>query len=323
MVLCQSRRLACALAHIDTVHAYGPKPYFGSGAGWRQYREAAGHLNYTSNNWSGYQISNTAQYTQAGWTIPTVALPRPGYASDGKYYSTTWTGIGGGFGTSGYDPLIQAGSEQDAFSGGNRIYYFWYAIVGGDADTNGEVQISPPVAHPGDSAGSVAIWTPTQPGSSLGVVQLGVCDFTAGGCVSLYIGADNDPLNRPYTPQPGDSTEWIVEAPTLRIAGANYVTPLANFGYEPFTAAVWTDNYDPSGGKYGLHHCGRATTDLDLARPERFRLSAIPCRSEHVEQRRCRLYRRLLSTDQRKLVRCSGFGKSVASRSGRERCVAQ
>ena len=206
-----------------------------------------------SHNWSGYQIYNTAQYTEAGWTIPAAAKPQPGYTWTGGYYSSTWTGIGGGAGANLSDPLIQAGTQQDINPlDGSPPYYFWYEIVGGPTETkdsNGnpsEVMLQSGncgdclTANPGDSAGSVAIWTPTQPGSSLGVVQLGVCDFTAGGCVSFYIGGGQDPDNRPYTPQPGDSTEWIVEAP----AGLGYsYLPLADFNQVPFTAAVWTDNY--------------------------------------------------------------------------------
>ena len=65
---------------------------------------------YISANWSGYEISNTAQATEAGWTIPTVTAPVPPYSGTG-YYSSTWTGIGGGV-NAGTGPLIQAGSTK-------------------------------------------------------------------------------------------------------------------------------------------------------------------------------------------------------------------
>jgi len=93
-------------------------------------------------------------------------------------------------------------------------------------------------ANPGDSAGGVAIWTPVQNPPGYGTVTLGVCDFTAGGCVSFQIG---DPDNGPFTPQPGDSTEWIVEAP----AGFGYsYLPLVDFYQVSFSAAVWTADYE-------------------------------------------------------------------------------
>ncbi|HET8941236.1 MAG TPA: Ig-like domain-containing protein [Rudaea sp.] len=38
---------------------------------------SAGIFNgYISNNWSGYQVENTAQYTESGWTIPRVVWSR-------------------------------------------------------------------------------------------------------------------------------------------------------------------------------------------------------------------------------------------------------
>ncbi len=151
--------------------------------------------NDTSYNWSGYQIYNTAQYTEAGWTIPTVTRAHPGYSSDGSYYSAIWTGIGGGF-DAGSGPLIQAGSSQDITSGGSTHNYFWYEIVGGATDTDGEISISL-VSHSGDSAGSVSIWTPRQNGSSSGVAEFGICNFSTTGCVNFHIG---DLVNGPLYP---------------------------------------------------------------------------------------------------------------------------
>ena len=173
-----------------------------------------------SSNWSGYQINQTAQYAQSGWTIPTVTKPFPGYSTSG-YYSSTWSGIGGGF-NSGSGALIQSGSTQDISSTGTTSYYFWYEIVGGTGDTGGEVRVSGLAAHPGDVAGSVAIWTPT------GGAQMGVCNFTSNVCLSFTHSSS----------APGISEEWIVEAPS-----AGGILPLANFGSVTFVNACWAPVY--------------------------------------------------------------------------------
>jgi hypothetical protein len=187
-----------------------------------------------SSNWSGYQISNTAEFAQSGWTIPTVVKPNPGYSTDGNYYSSTWTGIGGGFNANS-GPLIQSGSSQH-FSTPVSDYYFWYEVVGGSTDTGGEVRISSASmpASPGDVAGSASLWipdpNPNNPG--MGQVTLGVCNFTVGGpCANFVIHSGNYD-----TPTPGDTTEWIVEAPS----GSGGVLPLANFDSVTFVNACWS-----------------------------------------------------------------------------------
>jgi hypothetical protein len=179
---------------------------------------------YVSSNWSGYQISNVAQYVQAGWQVPKVKGAVPSYAS--SYYSSTWTGIGGGY-NSGSGPLIQSGTSQDTVS---PQYFFWYEIVGGPTDTKSEITVGNLAVHPGDEVGSVEIWTPsTAAGISPGTATMGVCNFTAGGCLSFAI---------PKTPQPGTSVEWIVEAPS-----SLFVLPLANFGTVSFVNGCWTPTY--------------------------------------------------------------------------------
>jgi hypothetical protein len=99
---------------------------------------------YSSTNWSGYQINNTAQYVQSGWTIPTVVNPplMNRYSTTG-YDSSTWTGIGGGE-PNGPLPLIQSGSTQQLSATNVATYYFWYEIVGGPSDTRSEIKISNP-----------------------------------------------------------------------------------------------------------------------------------------------------------------------------------
>lgn len=192
--------------------------------------------NLVSSNWSGYQINRTAQLVQAGWTVPTVTKPVPPYSTTG-YYSSTWTGIGGGFNAG--VPLIQSGTEQEIANSGATTYYFWYEVVGGSGDTGSEVRISMPV-HPGDFVGAVSLWT-----AATGA-EMGVCNFsTTNTCVQFFVASS----------APGTSEEWIEEAPSN-----GGVLPLANFGTVHFSNACWAPvwytgapcNTISSGGPQGI-----------------------------------------------------------------------
>jgi len=175
--------------------------------------------NLVSTNWSGYQINQTAQLVQAGWTVPTVTKPVPAYSNTG-YYSSTWTGIGGGFNAG--TPLIQAGTEQEVADNGTTTYYFWYEIVA-TGNNNGEQRISMPV-HPGDAVGAVSLWT-----AATGA-EMGVCNFsTTNTCVQFYV----------PSPAPGTSEEWIEEAPSL----GHTILPLANFHTVHFTNGCWAPTW--------------------------------------------------------------------------------
>jgi hypothetical protein len=173
-----------------------------------------------SSNWSGYQINQTAQYVQAGWTVPAVVTPKPGYSTTG-YDSSSWAGLGGGF-NSGSGALIQAGTEQDLSASGVASYYFWYEIVGGTGDTRGSVQV-PLAVHPGNVVGAVALWTPA------GGAEMGDCNFTTGTCLSYSLASS----------APGTSEEWIVEAPSQY----GFILPLADFGSVTFINACWATTY--------------------------------------------------------------------------------
>ena len=176
-----------------------------------------------STNWSGYQVSRPANYSQAGWTVPAVRRPVPGYSSIG-YYSSTWAGIGGGF-NAGNGALIQAGTTQDVSSTGATTYYAWYEIVGGTGDTGSEVRITNLPIHPGDAVGGVGLWTATG-------AQAGVCNFTLNTCVSFTLPSS----------APGRTAEWIVEAPS-----SGGILPLANFGSVPFVNACWAPTFVTGG----------------------------------------------------------------------------
>jgi len=182
-----------------------------------------------SDNWSGYQIGNTAQYVQTGYIVPTVVTPSPRYSTTG-YDSSTWSGIGGGFGANA-SPLIQSGTTQKLLTDGTALYYFWYEVVGGTADTGSEVRIfnTAITPHPGDEVASVVGWL-----SSSSRPELSVCNFTNGGCVQFLL---------PISAAPGNTVEWIVEAPAVSI----YIQPLADFGAVNFYSACWTAVYIPGG----------------------------------------------------------------------------
>ena len=194
-----------------------------------------------SDNWSGYQIGNTAQYVQTGYIVPTVVTPSPRYSTTG-YDSSTWSGIGGGFGANA-SPLIQSGTTQKLLTDGTASYYFWYEIVGGTSDTGTEMQIGSPLAHPGDSVASVVGWL-----SSSRQAVLSICNFTNGGCVQFYV---------PNTPPPGNTVEWIVEAPAV----GGYIQSLADFAAVNFYSACWTAVYVPGGSNtcYPINKPGGST----------------------------------------------------------------
>jgi Peptidase A4 family len=200
-------------------HPYQPAQS-ASGIGRSAIANSGIRNNLVSSNWSGYQLGRTSQFVQSGWTVPTVTKPVPAYSTIG-YYSSTWTGIGGGFNAGG-GPLIQSGTEQEVANSGATTYYFWYEVVGGSGDTGSEVRISMPV-HPGDFVGAVSLWS-----ASTGA-EMGVCNFsTTNTCVQFFVASS----------APGNSTEWIEEAPYN-----GGVLPLADFGTVRFANACWAPTY--------------------------------------------------------------------------------
>ncbi len=190
--------------------------------------------------WSGYQIDNLAHYVQSGWTIPTVVNPPIGHRySTSGYDSSIWAGMGGGHYNYPSDlPLIQAGSSQylSAYPV-TATYYFWYEIVGGSAPTPGEVQVSPPVAHPGDDVGTISIWF-----EDTHSTEFGICDFSdsspPGGCAQIEW---NCPDDGHCSEAPGAATtEWMVEAPYNGLQNR----PLADFGLVNFYNGCWSATSD-------------------------------------------------------------------------------
>jgi hypothetical protein len=223
-----------SMSCTKTGRTHALQPAGGSAAG------AVRNAGLVSSNWSGYQINKTAQYVQSGWTVPTVIRPNPGYSTNG-YYSSTWSGIGGGF-NAGSGALIQSGTTQDVSANGTTSYYAWYEIVGGTHDTGGEVRINNLAVHPGDVVGSGVEWTPA------GGAIMGVCNFSSGaGCINFTLTSS----------APGTSEEWIVEAPYF-----NGVLPLADFGQVNFINACWQTTFQSGGSCSSISASGPQAISL-------------------------------------------------------------
>jgi hypothetical protein len=195
----------------------------------------------TINNsaWSGYNISNAAQYVQTGYTVPSSGPPgRPLYSSGMGYRASIWAGLGGGRHGSGYAglPLVQSGSTVVWSESGVASYYSWFEVIGLPGEKSNERVISGITTHAGDDMGVVSAWTPATRG---GTYTLTVCNFTVPTCVDLnLIGDGTTPPGqpqRPIYPPPGSSVEWVVEAPGF--GGGVY--PIANYGSLHMYNACW------------------------------------------------------------------------------------
>lgn len=183
---------------------------------------------YDSGNWAGYQITEPGvQVSQAGWTIPAVTVPSPSYSPNGQYYSSTWSGVGGGF-NSGSGALVQAGTSSDISVGGTATYYPWWEIVNGTGDTGGEVRITNLAVHAGDTVSSTPYWAPIDGG----LAQFAVCNMTQNICVDFAHASS----------APGTTAEWIQEAPTV----GGSIASLPNFGSLTFTTACWVQTWPGS-----------------------------------------------------------------------------
>lgn len=160
----------------------------------------------TGNNWSGYQINQTTQFVQTGWVVPRVTLPSVNYAnyntSAFEYDAAVWPGIGGGY--NGTLPLIQSGTDSYIDVNGTDQYYFWWQVFDGTPAGNAGNEISNLSVNYGDEVGAVTYWVPNYSYASLGTAVMGVCNYTTGWCVHY---------NKSNVAEPGNTTEWIVEAP--------------------------------------------------------------------------------------------------------------
>jgi hypothetical protein len=172
-----------------------------------------------STNWFGYNqgiLEKGAPFSSiAGdWTVPTATLHSG--ASDN---SSTWIGIGGGCldtaCTATDATLIQAGTEQDATTGG-ASYYAWWEVIPAPS-----LQITTMTVGAGDrmhvSIGQLApeVWTIT------------VADTSRGETFTQTV---------PYASTMA-TAEWIEETPTL-IGTSPGLASLPNLSTVPFDLAL-------------------------------------------------------------------------------------
>jgi len=222
---------------------------------------------WASSNWSGY--AETGHYTavNASWTVPTVTpgansggsgggggfrFGRRGPAPQSAWYSATWTGIDG-FNDAN---LIQAGTEQDYYSG-SAHYSAWWEIL-----PAAETVIPKPVS-PGDSITALIAQTPTQVSVPSGRSTVSEYEWTITLTDTSTAHASwTYTITQPYAGA-GTSAEWVVEAPdvngsTATIADYDFPTQSASSG-DFNTAKVATSIGGPLSGA-GLNFANDAGT---------------------------------------------------------------
>jgi hypothetical protein len=149
---------------------------------------ARGTTNATySTNWSGYGGAANVEGAQGTWTVPAVAAD-----DSAPVYSASWVGV------DGYNNswLIQTGTGQDSDAEGTS-YFPWFEIIT-PSDEAPETEIGATV-EPGDAI------TASVDEASAGVWQIYLLDTTQ----NWYFSQEYDYAG------PGDSAEWIEEAPTV------------------------------------------------------------------------------------------------------------
>jgi hypothetical protein len=170
-----------------------------------------------SYNWSGYQAQHLAGVTGATgeWRLRGLFQSPPSAAAADV---STWAGIGDG--TTSADQLAQAGTDEHYTSDGTRYAFdTWYELYPQETEQALNFAVSP-----GDEVGTVVTYNP-----ALHTVLFLLADYTTRRGVQLV---------QPVSGSVGTaSAEWIVERPEL-CASSCYMTPLANFGHEPFSHAL-------------------------------------------------------------------------------------
>jgi hypothetical protein len=161
-----------------------------------------------SRNWSGLvEMGSGATFTsvQGDWVVPGVK------ASSGDKASGTWIGIDGDKVSS----LIQAGTAQNSGPDfGGTQYYAWVELLPGAPEIIGGPSGAAPV-RPGDQM-AASIFE-----RSLGIWTIDLNDTTQSWSLSEQF---------PYV-TPGDTAEWIEEAPQEKGATAT----LSDYGSTVFT----------------------------------------------------------------------------------------
>ncbi|HLJ88295.1 MAG TPA: G1 family glutamic endopeptidase [Candidatus Angelobacter sp.] len=180
----------------------------------------------TSTNWSGvvvYPPSNQAfQWVYGQWVIPNVYLPS-NYQAGVWYRCASWIGIDG---DSGSKDVFQAGVVhkimQNSSSGElEREVHAWAEWFPASAVTITNFPVSP-----GDLI-TVTLCSSDGEGSTTGNALLSNYNSGAMTIVGLTAPSDKSLV--------GNCAEWIVEAPTITIAGGDTVSSMPNYGEVIFT----------------------------------------------------------------------------------------
>jgi hypothetical protein len=161
---------------------------------------------WTSSNWSGYALGSkttakgTYKSVSASWNIPTVK------ANTGTKYSAQWIGIDG----FANQQLIQTGTEAD-YQGGHAQYGVWWEVL-----PAAETVINEPVKPGQHMTASI-----NETSTDVWVIKI------SNGSWSFTKTVTRTTSNN----FPGQSAEWIVEAP--EVGGS--IASIAHTGRVTFT----------------------------------------------------------------------------------------
>jgi hypothetical protein len=199
------------------------------------------HAVIYSGNWSGLGGTGTGILGAAGnWVVPAVK------SSTSPLYSASWIGVDG----LNNSNLIQTGTEQDTAYG----YYAWYEILPASETMIVDSTGRPAPVVPGDQMAAGVART------AAGVWTIDLQDNTRG----WYFQQDFSYGG------PGQSAEWIEEAPTVN--GAQ-TTP-ANFGTAHFSGTAEYANFGSGLGWYGTTM--NANNEIAMENQAGTRILAMP-----------------------------------------------
>ncbi len=173
---------------------------------------------WESSNWSGYAEAGHFTATSGNWTVPRVTPGAAGGDATG-WFSSAWIGIDG----FNNKHLIQTGTEQDYYDG-SAHYNAWWEIL-----PAAETAIPNPVS-PGDSMSASIVQTTvtvSKPKAKKIRVNTKYWDITLSDHTQGWTFTTTQRYRGP-----GDSSEFIVEAPLV----GHSVSTLSNYSFLPGAA---------------------------------------------------------------------------------------
>jgi hypothetical protein len=203
------------------------------------------HVNGTSNNWSGYVITNPGSASKYEWIFGQWSVPRA-YAESGFYssdHSSFWVGIDGW----GSPDVVQDGTDSDTLT------VFWVQTSSYGAWTEWYPLSSQGVSNfpvnPGDV---IHAWTWLRDGNgnwsnSPTVGWFYMWNETENAYVYT---STNVPSGTTFN---GHAAEWVLERPTV----SGSVSTLANYSWAQLTGAL---AYDLNGGAHNYGGGGSDTS---------------------------------------------------------------